>query len=82
MSAWALRCPRCGDVDKWRVRRALVKLAIFLVAVAIVLGAALMLARQRHNAPAAAPDAKALLKDLRSTPMAGLNKTRMANKHS
>lgn len=41
MSAWALRCPRCGDLDKYRLRRAVVKLAIFLLGAAIILGVAL-----------------------------------------
>jgi hypothetical protein len=41
MSALARRCPRCGDVDKYRVRRAIVKLAIFLAVAAIILGVAM-----------------------------------------
>lgn len=41
MSAWARRCPRYGDIDKWRVRRAVAKLAIFLVVAAMVLGVVL-----------------------------------------
>lgn len=41
MSALALRCPRCGDLDKYRLRRAVVKLALFLFAAAIILGLAL-----------------------------------------
>jgi hypothetical protein len=41
MPALALRCPRCGDLDKYRLRRAVVKLAIFLLGAAMILGLAL-----------------------------------------
>jgi uncharacterized paraquat-inducible protein A len=38
MSAFVRRCPRCGHIDKYRIRRAVVKLAIFFVVAAMVLG--------------------------------------------
>lgn len=41
MSAFAGRCARCGYIDKYRIRRAVVKLAIFLIVAAIILYAAL-----------------------------------------
>jgi len=37
MPSVALRCPRCGDVDQFRVRRGVAKLMVFLVVTAIAL---------------------------------------------
>jgi predicted nucleic acid-binding Zn ribbon protein len=41
MSALARRCSRCGDIDKYRIRRAVVKLAMFVVVTVIVVSVAL-----------------------------------------
>ena len=37
MSSLALRCPRCGDVDTFRARRAIAKLLVFLLVTAVTL---------------------------------------------
>ncbi len=37
MSSLVLRCPRCGDVHTFRIRRAIAKLFVFLVVTALTL---------------------------------------------
>jgi len=37
MPSVALRCPRCGDVDQFRVRRGVAKLLVFLAVTAMAL---------------------------------------------
>jgi len=37
MSSVARRCPRCGDVDKFRARRGIAKLLVFLVVTSMAL---------------------------------------------
>jgi hypothetical protein len=37
MSSLVLRCPHCGDIHRFRIRRAIAKLTVFLVATALSL---------------------------------------------
>ncbi|HEV3023253.1 MAG TPA: hypothetical protein VGX76_12335 [Pirellulales bacterium] len=37
MSSHLVRCPRCGDIHQFRIRRAVAKLLVFLVVTALAL---------------------------------------------
>jgi hypothetical protein len=41
VSTLVRRCPRCGDVDKYRIRLAVIKVALSVVVAAIVFGVVL-----------------------------------------
>jgi hypothetical protein len=37
MSSHLVRCPRCGDIHQFRIRRAIAKLLVFVVVTALAL---------------------------------------------
>jgi hypothetical protein len=51
MSAWAKRCPRCGDLDQNRRRRAVVKFTVFLIVAAMIFGLTLLLGKSTGGIP-------------------------------